>query len=404
MAGELSGAVEASINQWNQTQGASWTKGTAWSSVSTDFLTYVNNNFFPTLTETIQNLPKIGNPFQWLARMKVIVGQYRQEFAAIDRVPTGINLNTDGALLLNPEYPRVKTMVYQNGFRRKIKYTIDLSGDIQQNFTTLEDGINYVIGEYVNSLNSINITEYREMFGAIVDYCHNNLTVYQKKTVTSLDEAITKTFETMQALQAPTSGYNEGMTASGPAVGRLTRKTPLNRMMILCTNAARTHLLDTRIANTFQVAGLDITDHIISFPKISETPAMDGVYKVLESSDPDNKTVVTITEDDSIAYLHAMGMYNVRKNTTFLEGTVFTFDVSTLKEFKDKVVQIGLEDDNDIIIIDTASIMYDQDTSNFVTQFVNPEIDGVSYYLKYTSTKNISPFTNKAIIASEPKP
>lgn len=392
MSGELTGAVEASINQWNQTQGASWTKGTNWSSVGTDFETFVHKNLFPKLTETIQNLPKIGNPFQFLARQRNIVGQYREEFAILDKVPTGINLNTDGELLLNPEYPKIKTRLYQNGFRRKLKFTIDLSGDITQNFLSLEDGIDYVIGEYVSSLNSINITEMREMFGGIVDYLHNNITSYQRKTVTSLDEAVTATYNLMSSMQIPTSGYNEGMTAAGPSVGRLTRKTPLDRMMIICSVNARTFLLNTQIANSFQIAGLDITDHIMAFPTIDETPDMDGVYKITKK--------VTLATQTDVDFLKAMGMYNVRIGTVFNIGTVFTFDIKTLTDFKGNFEQIGLKDDNDILVLDTASIMYDQDTSNFVRTFENPEIDGVSYYLKYTSTKNFSPFTNKGAVAT----
>lgn len=392
MSGELKGAVEASINQWNQTQGASWTKGTNWSNVGTDFETFVHKNLFPKLTETIQNLPKIGNPFQFLARERNIVGQYREEFAILDKVPTGINLNTDGELLLNPEYPKIKTRLYQNGFRRKLKFTIDLSGDITQNFLSLEDGIDYVIGEYVSSLNSINITEMREMFGGIVDYLHNNITSYQRKTVTSLDEAVTATYNLISSMQIPTSGYNEGMTAAGPSVGRLTRKTPLERMMIICSVNARTFLLNTQIANSFQIAGLDITDHIMAFPTIDETPDMDGVYKITKK--------VTLATQTDVDFLKAMGMYNVRIGTVFNIGTVFTFDIKTLTDFKGNFEQIGLKDDNDILVIDTASIMYDQDTSNFVRTFENPEIDGVSYYLKYTSTKNISPFTNKGAVAT----
>lgn len=397
--GELEGAIEASINQWNQTQGASWTQGTNWDNIGTDFETFVNKNFFPKLTETIQNLPKIGNPFQFLAKNRVLVGQYREEFATLDKVPTGVNLNTDGALLLNPEYPKVKTRLYQNGFRRKLKFTIDLSGDIQQNFLNLRDGIDYVTGEYISSLNSINVTEMREMFGAIVDYMHNNLSTFQLTTVTSLDEAITATFDTMGAMQTPTSGYNEGMSAAGPAIGRLTRKTPLNRLMIICSTSARTHILDTKIANTFQVAGLDITEHLLAFPTMDKTPAMDGVYKLTDT--------VTITEsaDDNISLdvLKAMGIYNARVGTIYKKGTVFTFDIKNpkMKDFVGKFEQIGLKDDNDIIIIDTASIMYEQDTSNFVRTFDNPEIDGVSYFIKYTSTKNISPFTNKGLVGSE---
>lgn len=392
MSGELQGAVEASINQWNQTQGASWTLGTSWSNVGTDFETFVHKNLFPKLTETIQNLPKIGNPFQFLARQRNIVGQYREEFAILDKVPTGINLNTDGELLLNPEYPKIKTRLYQNGFRRKLKFTIDLSGDVLQNFSNLQDGVDYVIGEYVSSLNSINITEMREMFGGIVDYLHNNITSYQRKTVTSLDEAVTATYNTMSAMQIPTSGYNEGMTAAGPSVGRLTRKTPLDRMMIICSVNARTFLLNTQIANSFQIAGLDITDHIMAFPTIDETPDMDGVYKITKK--------VTLATQTDVDFLKAMGMYNVRIGTVFNIGTVFTFDIKTLTDFKGNFEQIGLKDDNDILVIDTASIMYDQDTSNFVRTFENPEIDGVSYYLKYTSTKNISPFTNKGAVAT----
>lgn len=390
MAGELQGAIAASINQWNENQGASWTLGTNWSNVGTDFETFVHKNFFPKLTETIQNLPRIGNPFQWLAKQRPIVGQYREEFAVMDQLPTGVNLGTDAQLLLNPLYPKVKTRLYQNGFRRKMKFTIDLSGDITQNFLTLQDGIDYVTGAYINALNSINITEMREMFGAIVDYTKNNLSNTQKFTVSSLDEAIHNTYVAMARMQTPTSGMNEGMTAAGPAVGRLTRQSPLNRLMIICSDTAYAHLLDTVIANTFQIAGLDITEHILTFPTLDNTAPNDGVYKLTAD--------VVITEQQTVDTLNAFGIYNARIGTVYKEGAVFTFDVSELTEFADRFEQIGLSDDNEIIIIDTASIMYLQDTSNMVQQFNNPEVDGVTYYLKYNSTKNISPFTNKAIV------
>lgn len=392
MAGELKGAIAASINQWNQTTGASWTLGTNWSSVDTDFETFVNKNYFPVVTEIFYNLPRIGNPFQWLAKQRTLTGQFRQEVATVDQIPTGINLNTDGELLLNPQYPKVKTRLYQNGFRRKLKFTIDLSGDITQNFITLEDGIDYVTAQYISSLNSIQITEYREMFGAIVDYTHNNLTKYQQRVVSSLDEAIDKTYELMKAMQRPSSAFNEGTLAAGPAVSRLTRQVPLDRIMILCSDRAATRILNTNIANTFQIAGLDITDHILNFPTIEDTPPMDGVYKVTEN--------VIISDPETLAYLQAMGMYNTLNGTVFKEGAVFTFDITGLKDFKGKYEQIGLKDDSDIILIDTASIMYFQDTSNMTRTFENPEIDGVTYYIKYTSTKNISPYTSKAVITS----
>ncbi len=48
--------------------------------------------------------------------------------------------------------------------------------------------------------------------------------------------------------------------------------------MILTTDSVKAYLLNTKIANTFQIAGLDLTNHIISFDDLG------GIWKITDDA------------------------------------------------------------------------------------------------------------------------
>src|SRR5699024_8474893 len=86
-----------------------------------------------------------------------------------------------------------------------------------------------------------------------------------KRTVTSRDELFTEIFEGVLNIQNNSTKYNEADTASGGTLGRYTTVSKLDDVVILTNDSMKTYLLDTKLASTFQVAGLDLSDRIISF-------------------------------------------------------------------------------------------------------------------------------------------
>src|SRR5699024_11280771 len=96
-------------------------------------------------------------------------------------------------------------------------------------------------------------------------------------------------------LQNNSAKYNEANTASGCAVGPYTTVTDLKNIAILTSDSMKTFLLDTKLANTFQVAGLDLSDRIISFDDLG------GLWKLTAD--------VTISNEKTVEYFRAFNDY-----------------------------------------------------------------------------------------------
>ena len=383
----IADSTKSALQDFNHDYAKQWTFGENWSNVNTMFETYVNKYLFPKINETLLIDIALGNRFNWLAKEQDFVGQYSEEYVIMDTIPVAMNLGKSEELMLKRNYPKMATKLYGSGIVKKQKFTLN-NNDTRFNFQTLGDATNYALGVLRKKISDINVQEEKEIRAMMVDYALNNLQDSNKRTATSKEDLAEKIFEALLNMQNNSAKYNEVQSASGGAIGQYTTVSKLSDIAILTTDSTKAYLLDTKIANTFQMAGIDFTDHVISFDDLG------GVFKATED--------ITITEDESVAYLRAFGDYQAIKNDTIPKGSVFTFDVSTLTEFVGKVEEIKPVDDIFAFIFDINALKYKRNTKGMLKEpFYNGEFDEVTHWLHYYSFKAISPFFNKILITSE---
>ena len=212
--------------------------------------------------------------------------------------------------------------------------------------------------------------------------------VEEKRTVTSLDELFTKAFQSILNIQNNSSKYNEAHKASGGALGRYTTVSRLEDTVILTNDLVKTYLLDTKLAGTYQVEGLDLSDRIISFDDLG------GIWKTTAD--------VTIAEEETLNTFKSMGDYQIEMGDLIPEGSVLTFDVSGLTEFVDQVEELKPKSDLFAYIFDVNKLRYRRHTKGMLKQpFYNGEFDEITYWLHYYSFKSMSPFYNSIVLMEE---
>ena len=385
MANPTTLASMKALDQYNSDFSAQWDFGTNWSNVATDFETFVNKYLFPKLNETAVHNVALGNRFEWLAKEIDFIGQYSEEYVILDTLPVNMNLSKTEELMLKRNYPHMATKLYGQGVLKKTKFTLN-NNDTRHNFLTLGDATKYALAVYKKRISDINVSEETEVKGTIIDYALNH--VKDKRTVTSRDELFTEIFEGILNIQNNSTKYNEADTASGGTLGRYTTVSKLDDVVILTNDSMKTYLLDTKLANTFQVSGLDLSDRIISFDDLG------GLWKTTAD--------VTISESATLEKFGYMGDYQVNAGDIVPEGSVLTFDVSELTEFVGSVEEIKPNSDLFAYVFDINKLRYRRHTKGMLKQpFYNGEFDEITYWLHYYSFKSMSPFYNSILVTGE---
>ena len=385
MANPTTLASMKALDQYNSDFSAQWDFGTNWSNVATDFETFVNKYLFPKLNETAVHNVALGNRFEWLAKEIDFIGQYSEEYVILDTLPVNMNLSKTEELMLKRNYPHMATKLYGQGVLKKTKFTLN-NNDTRHNFLTLGDATKYALAVYKKRISDINVSEETEVKGTIIDYALNH--VKDKRTVTSRDELFTEIFEGILNIQNNSTKYNEADTASGGTLGRYTTVSKLDDVVILTNDSMKTYLLDTKLANTFQVSGLDLSDRIISFDDLG------GLWKTTAD--------VTISESATLEKFGYMGDYQVNAGDIVPEGSVLTFDVSDLTEFAGNVEEIKPNSDLFAYVFDINKLRYRRHTKGMLKQpFYNGEFDEITYWLHYYSFKSMSPFYNSILVTGE---
>ena len=385
MANPTTLASMKALDQYNSDFSAQWDFGTNWSNVATDFETFINKYLFPKLNETAVHNVALGNRFEWLAKEIDFIGQYSEEYVILDTLPVNMNLSKTEELMLKRNYPKMATKLYGQGVLKKTKFTLN-NNDTRHNFLTLGDATKYALAVYKKRISDINVSEETEVKGTIIDYALNH--VKDKRTVTSRDELFTEIFEGILNIQNNSTKYNEADTASGGTLGRYTTVSKLDDVVILTNDSMKTYLLDTKLANTFQVSGLDLSDRIISFDDLG------GLWKTTAD--------VTISEPATLEQFGYMGDYQVNSGDIVPEGSVLTFDVSELTEFVGSVEEIKPNSDLFAYVFDINKLRYRRHTKGMLKQpFYNGEFDEITYWLHYYSFKSMSPFYNSILVTGE---
>lgn len=385
MANPTTVIAKSALEQYNADHSSSWSFGMNWSSAESGFETYVNKYLFPKLNETTLQNVALGNRFEHLAKEIDFISQYSEEYVILDTVPVNMNLSKDAELMLKRNYPDMATKLYGQGVLKKTKFTLN-NNDVRHNFLTLADATAYALGVYKKRISDINVEEEKEIKATIIDYALNH--VKDVRTVASEDELFTTVYNALLNIQNNSEKYNEADQASGGAIGRYTTVSDLSNIEILTTDAMKVALLDSKIANMFNVEGLDFSDRIISFDDLG------GVWRATAD--------VTISDQASLNRFKAMGDYQITMGSIVPEGSVVTFDVSDLTEFVDKVEEVKPTTDLFAYIYDINKVRYRRNTKGMLKDpFYNPEFDEMTYWLHYYSFKSVSPFFNSVLITGE---
>lgn len=385
MANPTTLASITALQQYNRDYSTAWDFGTNWTNVSSEFETFINKYLFPKLNETALHNVALGNRFEWLAKEIDFIAQYSEEYVILDTVPINMNLSKNEELMLKRNYPQMATKLYGQGVLKKTKFTLN-NNDVRHNFLTLGDATRYALGVYKKRVSDINVSEELEIKGTILDYALNH--VKEKREVASRDELFTALFEGILNIQNNSSKYNEADQASGGAIGRYTTVSSLKDVVILTNDAMKTYLLDTKLAGTYQVEGLDLSDRIISFDDLG------GIWKVSDD--------VEIEEQATINKFRAMGDYQINIGDIIPEGAVLTFDVSELTEFTENVEELKPDTDLFAYLFDVNKLRYRRTTKGMLKPpFYNGEFDEITYWLHYYSFKSMSPFYNSILVSGE---
>lgn len=379
---DLKQPLSDSLKMWNTDKNLAWTLGTNYSNVGTQFETFVNKYLFPKLQETRIIEKELGNRFNGMAKEVADIAQLSEEYVILDSVPVDLNLDREETLMFKRNFPKMATRLYGTGVHKKQKFTLN-DNDNRLNWSTLGDAISYAVRVYRKRISDINVSEESEIKAMLVDYALNQIAEENVRKVETIDDLGNIIFESVLNLQNNSSKYNECKKASGGAVGRYTTVSDFSDLVILTTDTVKTYLLNTKIANTFQIAGLDLTGHVMSFDDLG------GNFKV--TSD------VTLTEND-VTYMRTMGDYQAKAGDVINSGVVFTYDISQAPSFKGKATEIKPTMKEWALIFDKNALYYKRNTSKLLpTSFYNNELDEYTYWMHYYSFKAISPFYNKLV-------
>lgn len=375
-------ATKSAILQFNNDTQNSWSFGANWNNQGTSFETFVNNYLFPKLNETLIVETVNGNRFDFLAKEVDFIGQYSEEYVILDSVPISMDLTKSAELMLKRNYPRMASKIYQQGILKKVKFTLN-NNDARLNFATIGDAIKYAISVYKKKISDINVAEEAEYKAMLLDYSLNFTT--DKRAVSSMQGLFQELSKAILNLQNNSAKHNETATASGGAIGRYTTTSKLNDLLIVTTDEAKAYLLDTKLANTFQVAGIDLSSKIISFDDLG------GTYKTKKDIKVTNK----IKEG-----LEAMGDYQVEIDDLIPKSTIFTFDVTKLFDTAD-IEEIKPTGEFFAMLFDVRGLRYKRCTKGMLKEpFYNGEFDETTHWIHYYSMKAISPFYNKVVITT----
>lgn len=372
----------SALQQYNSDHSTAWDFGTNWTNVSSKFETFINKYLFPKLNETALHNVALGNRFEWLAKEIDFISQYSEEYVILDTVPINMNLSKNEELMLKRNYPKMATKLYGQGVLKKTKFTLN-NNDTRHNFLTLADATKYALGVYKKRISDINVSEELEIKGMILEYALNH--AKDVRTVASRDELFTEVFEGILNIQNNSAKYNEADTASGGSIGRYTTVSALKDVVILTNDSMKTFLLDTKLASTYQVEGLDLSDRIISFDDLG------GIWKTTAD--------ITIAEQATVNAFEAMGDYQMAIGDLIPEGAVITFDVSALTEFVGSVEEVKPDSDLFAYVFDVNKVRYRRNTKGMLkAPFYNGEFDEITYWLHYYSFKSMSPFYNSIVV------
>lgn len=376
MSKPLTDLVSEALKTYNLDKGTKYSFGTAWNKVSSDFNDLVSNYLFPKLNETTLVVKALGNRFDYLAEEEDNIAQYSEEYVILDAIPVNLNLNKSRMSMLNTNYPKIANVIFGTGMFKKLKFTLN-DNYARRNFNTLKDAINYALGVYTKRVSDINVNEESEIKAMLVKYATTE--TKDKRKANDINDLIEKTYIALLNIQNNSSAYNE---CSKIVNIPYTTQTNLENVLIITNDVVKYQILNTKIANTFNSAGLDITKHIISFDDFN------NIYEV--------KTDITTTKKE-VDYLRSLCEHEIEIGEVIPAGTLICINDPELEKVNPAFEHIDVKKDF-VYIIDENKIKYKRNTKNMLKSFDNPEFNEINHWLHYYTKKTISPFYNNVFI------
>lgn len=376
MSKPLTDLVKEALKTYNLDKGKSYDFGTSWTNVSSDFNELVTSYLFPKLNETTLVVKALGNRFDYLAEEDEVIGQYSEEYVILDSIPVNLNLNKSRMTMLETNYPKIANMIYGAGMFKKMKFTLN-DNYARRNFNTLKDAINYALGVYTKRVSDINVNEESELKAIISKYATSE--TKDKRIANDINDLIDKTYIALLNIQNNSSAYNE---CSKIVKIPYTTQTSLDNVLIITNDNVKYQLLNTKVANTYNSNGLDISKHIISFDDFN------NIYEV--TSD------ITCTKKE-VEYLQSLCEHEIVIGDVIPKGTLICVNDYELEKVNPAFSHIDMKKDF-VYIIDEKKIKYKRNTKDMLKSFFNAEFNETNHWLHYYTRKTISPFYNNIFI------
>lgn len=350
--------------------------------------TFMFEYLLPKVGRTDLYQVKIQDRFIRYTKMLLNMAQFNEEYTMTDIVPTLLREDADIMTNFKTNFPKMRTKFYNEGQVYQHRYSINPKDRLK--WSSVGDCLRNQQAIHDNVMSSFNMYNEDAKKATIIDYALRS--IKDRTKVGSADELVEKMLLKFLNLQSKSTKHNETDMAAGDENTRKTTVSNGEDLLFITTDEVKLYILKSVIANTFQVAGIDITNQISSFEDLG------GNYELTEA--------VTITETKTKAAFEAMGFMFDRENFTFPKGSKFNWDITALTEFAGKFREIKPVSKWWCAIYDVNALRFEMNRENGI-RIQDDSINGWSGVINITismmTNNNISPFPNKAVLYSDDK-
>nr|DAK50478.1 MAG TPA: Major capsid protein [Caudoviricetes sp.] len=344
--------------------------------------TFMFEYLLPKVGRTDLYQVKIQDRFIRYTKMLLNMAQFNEEYTMTDIVPTMLREDADVMTNFKTNFPKMRTKFYNEGQVYQYRYSINPKDRLK--FSSIGDCLRAQQAIYDNVISSFNMYNEDAKKAAIIDYAMRS--VKDTTKVENADDLVQLILLKYLNLQSKSHHHNEADLAAGDANTRKTTVSNGEDLLIITTDEIKLFILNSVIANTFQVAGIDITNQISSFEDLG------GNYELKEA--------VTITSDKTKTAFEAMGFMFDRPSVTFPKGSKFNWDITQLEEFEGKYREIKPQSKYWFAMYDVNAFRFEMNRENGI-RIQDDSINGWSGVVNVTvsmmTNNNISPFANKCV-------
>lgn len=331
---------------------------------------------------------KIQDRFIRYTKMLLNMAQFNEEYTMTDIVPTMLRSDANVMTNFTVNFPKMRTKFYNEGQVYQHRYSINPKDRLK--WSSVGDMLREQQAIHDNVISSFNMYNEDAKKATLIDYALR--TIKDRTKVNNAEELVQAMLLKYLNLQSKSHKHNETDLAAGDEYTRKTTVSNGEDLLFITTDQIKLYILNSIIANTFQIAGIDITSQISSFEDLG------GNYELTEA--------VTITDAETKKAFAGMGFIFDRENFTFPAKSKFNWDVTGLTEFVGKTKEIKPKSEFWCAIYDVNALRFEMNRENGI-RIQDDSVNGWSGIINITvsmmTNNNISPFPNKCVIYSDDK-